>query len=121
MIEFDSKDFGILVKREISEMMKACRVMGTEIQIIDKEIFNKSIANCIELASTCESEFLTDGEKKVFDLIIKGKTATEVADELFINEKTVKFHLTNIYRKLGIHTLADLIKYALKNELCSSE
>jgi DNA-binding NarL/FixJ family response regulator len=45
---------------------------------------------------------LTPTEMRVLQLAAAGQTTLEIADELFVAEKTVKNHLTNIYRKLGV-------------------
>jgi DNA-binding NarL/FixJ family response regulator len=45
---------------------------------------------------------LTPTELRVLQLAAAGQTTLEIADELFVAEKTVKNHLTNIYRKLGV-------------------
>ena len=45
---------------------------------------------------------LTQTERRVLELIAAGKSTGEIADELFVVEKTVKNHLANIYRKLGV-------------------
>jgi DNA-binding CsgD family transcriptional regulator len=48
-------------------------------------------------------------EAEVVEHVIKGQTNQEVADKLFVTEKTVKFHLTNIYRKVEVKSRAQLI------------
>jgi DNA-binding NarL/FixJ family response regulator len=45
---------------------------------------------------------LTPTEMRVLQLAATGQTTLEIAGELFVAEKTVKNHLTNIYRKLGV-------------------
>jgi DNA-binding NarL/FixJ family response regulator len=45
---------------------------------------------------------LTRAELRVLQRVAAGKTTGEIADELFVAEKTVKNHLANIYRKLGV-------------------
>jgi two-component system response regulator DegU len=45
---------------------------------------------------------LTQTELRVLQLVAAGQTTVEIAEELFIAEKTVKNHLTNIFRKLGV-------------------
>ena len=45
---------------------------------------------------------LTEAELRILQLVAAGKTTVEIAEELFVAEKTVKNHLANIYRKLGV-------------------
>jgi DNA-binding NarL/FixJ family response regulator len=47
---------------------------------------------------------LTDRERNVLDLLVKGMSNKEIADSLVITTNTVKRHLKSIYEKLGIHT-----------------
>ena len=48
-------------------------------------------------------------ESEVAELVSQGLPNKAVADKLFVTEKTIKFHLTNIYRKLNIKSRAQLI------------
>ncbi|MFG1971166.1 AAA family ATPase [Nonomuraea fuscirosea] len=51
---------------------------------------------------------LTVGERRVTDLVLRGMSNLEVATVLSISKRTVDTHLARIYRKLGIHTRAEL-------------
>ncbi|MDP5272515.1 response regulator [Chengkuizengella axinellae] len=62
-------------------------------------------------------EDLTDREMEVLRLIAQGKSNQEVADELFIGVKTVKFHVTNILSKLGVEDRTQAAIYAFKHGL----
>jgi two-component system, NarL family, response regulator LiaR len=62
-------------------------------------------------------EELTDREMEVLRLIASGKSNQDVADELFIGVKTVKFHVTNILAKLGVEDRTQAAIYAFKNGL----
>ncbi len=59
-------------------------------------------------------EKLSDREKQVLKLVAEGYMHKEVADMLAISVKTVIAHQTNIGEKLGIHTRAGLIKFAIQ-------
>ncbi len=59
-------------------------------------------------------EKLSDREKQVLKLVAEGYTHKEVADMLHISAKTVIAHQTNIGEKLGIHTRAGFIKFAIQ-------
>ncbi|MEA5002047.1 MAG: helix-turn-helix domain-containing protein [Christensenella sp.] len=54
---------------------------------------------------------LTMTEEMVFNLYMKKFTAAQIADELFISINTVKFHNRNIYAKLGVSSLKELMVY----------
>lgn len=45
---------------------------------------------------------LTKREQEVFDLLVQDKTTKEIAQELFISEKTVRNHISNTMQKLGV-------------------
>ena len=60
---------------------------------------------------------LTDREMEVLRLIASGKSNQEVADELFIGVKTVKFHVTNILAKLGVEDRTQAAIYAYRHGL----
>ncbi|WP_375790306.1 response regulator [Paenibacillus agricola] len=60
---------------------------------------------------------LTEREMEVLRLIASGHSNQDVADELFIGIKTVKFHVTNILAKLGVEDRTQAAIYAFKNGL----
>ena len=45
---------------------------------------------------------LTDREKEIFDLLIQNKSSKEIADILYISEKTVRNHISNVMQKIGV-------------------
>ncbi len=47
---------------------------------------------------------LTPRELEILQLVLVGKTNKAIAREIYISEKTVEFHLDNIYTKLGVRT-----------------
>ncbi len=48
------------------------------------------------------SDNLSEREQEVYRLLCEGKNYREIADELFVSQNTVRFHLKNIYKKLGV-------------------
>ncbi len=60
---------------------------------------------------------LTEREKSVLQCLIKGNSYQMTADELFISINTVRFHLSNIYKKLHIHTQTEAVAIAIKRGL----
>lgn len=51
---------------------------------------------------------LTPSERRVAELAAEGKSNSEIARELFVGRRTVEFHLSSVYRKLGVQSRADL-------------
>ena len=60
-------------------------------------------------------------EREVLQLVSEGKTSAETAKEMHISVKTVETHRRNIARKLGLHSTAELTKYAVREGLTSLE
>jgi len=56
---------------------------------------------------------LSNREAEVAVLVSQGLPNKEVAERLFVTEKTVKFHLTNIYKKMNVKSRAQLIVWCL--------
>ena len=64
-----------------------------------------------------KEERLTYRELDVLELICQGMSNNEVAQKLFLSEKTVKNHLTNIFRKLHVSDRTQAVLYAIKNKM----
>jgi DNA-binding NarL/FixJ family response regulator len=60
---------------------------------------------------------LTPREREVIQLLAEGKTSKEVACLLNLSTKTAETHRSNIMRKLDIHSIRDLVVYAVKNDI----
>jgi DNA-binding NarL/FixJ family response regulator len=60
---------------------------------------------------------LSRRETQILEEIAKGKNRRIIADELFIDNETVKSHIKNIYAKLNVHSKADAIRTARENKL----
>lgn len=62
-------------------------------------------------------ERLTAREMDVLRCIAKGFNNQEIAQTLFVSEKTVKNHLTNIFRKINVNDRTQALLYVLKNKI----
>jgi DNA-binding NarL/FixJ family response regulator len=60
---------------------------------------------------------LTDRELEILRLVAEGYTNGRIARELWVTEQTVKFHLSNTYRKLGVANRTEASRYAHVNHL----
>jgi NarL family two-component system response regulator LiaR len=62
---------------------------------------------------------LTERETTILGAIASGLTTKRISSDLWVSEHTVKFHLTNIYRKLGITNRTGAVRYALEHQLAA--
>ena len=60
---------------------------------------------------------LTVREREIIRLISEGQSSKEVATTLGISVKTADTHRANIMRKLQVHTVSELVRYALRNQI----
>jgi len=60
---------------------------------------------------------LTAREREIVQLLAEGKTSKEVASVLGISVKTAETHRANIMRKLEIHSVSEVVRYAVKNQI----
>jgi DNA-binding NarL/FixJ family response regulator len=60
---------------------------------------------------------LTPREREVVQLLAEGKSSKEVAIVLSLSVKTAETHRTNVMRKLDLHSVADLVRYAVRNNI----
>ena len=71
----------------------------------------RSVKNNISLPG------LTSREREVVQLLAEGKSTKEVACHLDLSVKTAETHRSNIMRKLGLHSVSELVLYAVRNNI----
>ena len=96
------------------------KVMQGEI-VIHPRVANRLVKELARSDHKKEDVRLTKREKDVLVLLVKGNSNKEMADAMFISEKTVKNHLTSIFRKLGVKDRTQAAVYALKNHIVADD
>ena len=74
----------------------------------DNAIFKDSFSSVVKL---------TMREKEIVQLVVSGLTTVEIAEKLFLSTNTIETHRRNIYRKLNIKNLPDLVNFAHSYDL----
>ncbi|MBL7920630.1 MAG: response regulator transcription factor [Bacteroidia bacterium] len=81
------------------------------------EFFSEEVENVIESNPVNDEKIntinLTEREVDIIDCIAKEMTNAQIAEALFISERTVETHRKNIFRKTGIKGVVGLVKFAL--------
>lgn len=97
------------------------RVMNGEV-VIHPRVARRLIKEvAAEKSSHTEEVRLTRRELDVIALLVQGKSNKDMADVMFISEKTVKNHLTSIFRKLNVRDRTQAVLYALKHQMVKAE
>jgi DNA-binding NarL/FixJ family response regulator len=73
--------------------------------------------NAVPEASGLFRNRLTGREREIVQLLAEGKSSKEVAVALGISVKTAETHRANIMRKLEFHSISELVRYAVKNQI----
>jgi NarL family two-component system response regulator LiaR len=74
-----------------------------------------------EVSAPANPEALTERETEILTLVARGKSNRQIASELFVEEKTVKSHISNILRKLGVPSRTQAALHAVRTGLVSTE
>lgn len=111
--------FSYLLKTSrATEIAQAIRAASKGQPIIESQVASKMMNRFRQQKmEAAPHEELTERELEVLRLIAGGKSNQEVADELFIGIKTVKFHVTNLLAKLGVEDRTQAAIYAYKHGL----
>lgn len=101
------------------ELFQAIRVVSQGGSLLQPLVASKLIQHMSGQADQPESlyENLTEREMDVIKLLAQGKTNKEIASELFVTERTVKFHVSSILGKLGAGNRTEAVSIAAQHGL----
>ena len=106
---------GFLLKNiQQTELKTALHQIMKGFPYISPEITPMMLAN---MNSEQPEELLSERERQVLNLIAREYSNKQIAEKLFISERTVETHRKNIFRKTNTTSLVGLIKYAFANNL----
>jgi DNA-binding NarL/FixJ family response regulator len=88
-------------------------------QVVEGVVYQRATRGA-EAGSAGDDPGLTLREQAILEAMAEGLSTKVISRELYISEKTVKFHLTNIYRKLGVHNRTGAMRYAYEHDLIST-
>ncbi|MEL7268724.1 MAG: response regulator transcription factor [Bacteroidota bacterium] len=103
--------YGYILKNSSLEVvLEAIREVASGKTYYDKKIHQPNA----EKNST--KSVLSSREREILQLIAKGRTSHQIADELFIGKSTVDTHRKNMIRKLGLSGAGELLRYAVEKK-----
>lgn len=120
MVSLGVKGF-ILKNSEIKEVIEAVKTVIGGGSYFSQELLFNLVSNLksapAESHEHISDEILSAREKEILLHICKGESNSEIAENLFISKRTVDNHRSNIMAKIGCKNTANLVVYAIKNNL----
>lgn len=114
---FKAGAYGYLLKDgDADELITAISKVMENKKYLSKDI-NQEYLTLIKNGETLEKTPLSFREKEVLQLIAEGKSSKEIGEVLFLSPKTVDVHRNNIMKKIELHTIPELTKYAIQKGL----
>jgi DNA-binding NarL/FixJ family response regulator len=114
----------VLKRTSASELVSAIRAAHRGGLVLDPAVARELVtetARPAECGAVDPYDALTDREKQVLKLIAEGRSNKEAAQVLGISVKTAMSHREHIMEKLDLHNRTDLIKFALRKGVITSE
>jgi DNA-binding NarL/FixJ family response regulator len=105
-------------------LMRAVREAAAGRRYLSPPLSERAVEAYVEKAHAAPPdphETLTPREREVLQLAAEGYTGAETARRLSISPRTVEMHRGNLMHKLGLRTVADLIRYALRRGIIPLE
>jgi ATP/maltotriose-dependent transcriptional regulator MalT len=99
--------------RRVAQIPSMRAVLGDVLSLVETPRPATGARERVALSDAVENARLTDREQEVLALLAEGKTNKEIASSLFLVESTVKVHVRNVLRKLGVHTRTEAAVHAL--------
>jgi DNA-binding NarL/FixJ family response regulator len=113
---------GYVVKQSAAEELVAAihEVLAGHVYIAPR-IANEVLQNLMShpADTSKDGSGLTGREREVLQLLAEGKTVKEISAILNVSPRTVEFHKNNLVAKTGLHTTAELARYAVRSGLVS--
>jgi len=111
---------GYLLKDAPSQnVIDAIRSVAKGHSVIHPSMTKKflSFEQRVEPEPVNKSSILTEREKEVLLCLVQGMNNKEIAKSLFISDKTVKIHVSKIFKKLEVKSRSQVVIYAVQNQL----
>ncbi len=109
---------GYLLKDAPSEqVVEAIRTVARGESVIHPSMTKKLLNFHQQQQEQPKENVLTEREMEVLQCLVEGMSNKEIADRLFISDKTVKIHVSKIFKKFDVKSRSQVVIYAVQNKL----
>ena len=98
-------------------LLTAIRKVASGGRYIDPELADRMVFEVGLTDSRPPHALLSEREFSVFERLVQGEGVNEIAQHLAISSKTVSTHKARLMEKMGAHSVAELVKYAMEHKL----
>lgn len=116
---------GYLLKNtEKSDLLHGIRAIVKGQQVFSdpiSDLMKESFLNKNDKSGSYNKHSITEREQEILQLIVDGLTSKQIAEKLYISPRTVDTHRANLMEKLELNNIAELVRYAIKNQLVSMD
>ena len=118
--------FGFVVKRSAdSDLISAIRAASRGERFVDPSIGESLVQEILRESAPGAGESgeirLSPREREVLGLLARGHTNAEIAEKITVSVKTVETYRARLSQKLGLHTRAELVRYAMSRGILKSD
>jgi len=110
----------VLKQCPFQELVCAIRNAASNQMYLSPQVSGTVVEGYINRSSTHDDSVysvLTPREREVLQLIAEGKSTKVIAKELYVSSKTIEWHRSQLMKKLGVQSVAELVKYAISEGL----
>jgi DNA-binding NarL/FixJ family response regulator len=100
-----------------TQLVIAIRRVATGRPYISMDVAEQLAIDAMPTNEKLPHTSLSDREMEVFNLLVNGKTATEIGTLLHLSTKNISSHKSRILQKMNSSSLADLVRYAVTHDL----
>ncbi len=110
----------VLKENDTAQLISAVRAVVSGQRYLSPPLSERAIDSYMRQSHATPLDafdLLTMREREVLQLVAAGRTSPEIAAHLNISPRTAETHRANLMRKLGLHSQAELVRYAVQREL----
>lgn len=116
---FDAGAYAYLLKDgDADEFITAITTVMHDKKYLAKKV-DQEFLSTLKKGENISNAELSSREKEVLQLIAEGNSSKEIGEKLFLSSKTIDVHRNNIMKKIDLHTIPELTKYAIQKGLTS--
>lgn len=102
---------------DADELIRAIRIAANGGRYLSAHAMGEVLQQLGSVRAEAPHRHFSAREQQIFGLIVRGQSLTEIGEQMFLSVKTISTYRSRILKKLGLHSNAELVRYALEHRL----